>query len=213
MSCLDATFTLTPRSPVYSDVLGRSSAYLFCFGTDAGPPSPFDFSSLYASNRFCFEDGFEADPNLDYAQWANRKKTRFLDAFIDLLVGGNKSLALIFGFDVFYTTANPGGACARLLRRRPDQRPGACLWRQSVSPRNRVLGYTDCALLHPRGWVLVFQGNQRLRGLTPAKVSSRLRCMGNSRCGRKRLSFRLILVVSHSRRRGGTGRRAGLKIQ
>src|SRR6059058_6520971 len=67
-------------------------------------------------------------------------------------------------------------ACACLLRCRPSPRPDARLWRQSVSPRNRVLGSTALSLLHPRGWLLVFQGNQRLRGLTPAKASARLRC-------------------------------------
>jgi hypothetical protein len=108
MSCLDATFTLTPRSPEYSSVSGY--ACLFCFGTDAGPPSPWDFSSLYASNRFAFEDNSVADPSLDYAQSANRNKTRFLAAWIDLgeYTAANKQLALIFGFDVFYTS-NPGG--------------------------------------------------------------------------------------------------------
>jgi len=108
MSCLDATFTLTPRSPVYVDLANNNEADLSCFGTDAGPPSPWDFSSLYASNRFAFEDGLEADPNLDYTQWANRKKTRFLATWFSL-TPSNKSLALIFGFDVFYTVANPGG--------------------------------------------------------------------------------------------------------
>ena len=108
MSCLDATFTLTPRSPEYSDVSGYAS--LSCFGTDAGPPSPWDFSSLYASNRFAFEDNSAADPSLDYAQFGNRNKTRFLAAWIDLgnYAAANKQLALIFGFDVFYTS-NPGG--------------------------------------------------------------------------------------------------------
>ena len=111
MSCLDATFTLTPRSPLYLDLGHNNAAYLFCFGTDFGPDSPFDLPSLYASNRFCFEDDFAGDPNLDYAQYANRKKTRFLASFIDLwgYTGANKSLALIFGFDVLGTTSNPGG--------------------------------------------------------------------------------------------------------
>ena len=110
MSCLDATFTLTPRSPVYVDLANNNEADLWCFGTDAGPPSPWDFTSLYTSNRFCFEDDFAADPNVDYSSYANRKKTRFLEAWMDLWgpVGSNKSLVLIFGFDVFYTT-NPGG--------------------------------------------------------------------------------------------------------
>jgi hypothetical protein len=56
------------------------------------------------------------------------------------------------------------------------QRPAARLRRQSVPPRNRVLGPTVLRLLHPRGWLLVFQGTQRLRRLTPAKEAARFGC-------------------------------------
>jgi len=69
MSCLDATFTLTPQSPLYSDSSLYNWAYLFCNGVDFSPFSPTDLSSLYASNRFFFEGGFAGDPNLDYAQF------------------------------------------------------------------------------------------------------------------------------------------------
>jgi hypothetical protein len=100
MSCLDATFTLTPRSPVYSDVSLRNYAFLFCLGADFWYTSPLDFSSLYQSNRFFFDEGFAADPNLDYAQWTNRNKTQFLLSVFELSNAGNKQLALIFGFDV-----------------------------------------------------------------------------------------------------------------
>jgi hypothetical protein len=57
-----------------------------------------------------FDDFFAADPNLDYVQFANRNKTRFLALWLDLwgYVAASKSLALIFGFDVMYTS-NPGG--------------------------------------------------------------------------------------------------------
>jgi hypothetical protein len=70
MSCLDATFTLTPRSPYYYNSL-HNYAWLFCFGADFDPWSPNDLSSLYASDRFFFNISTAADPNLDYAQWAN----------------------------------------------------------------------------------------------------------------------------------------------
>jgi hypothetical protein len=99
MSCLEATFTLTPQSPYHSDTLGR--AFLCCFGADFYAFSPHDFSSLYKSNCFYFSNDFAGDPNLNYAQNANRMKARFLEAYIDLTgYGAQKQLALIFGFDV-----------------------------------------------------------------------------------------------------------------
>jgi hypothetical protein len=101
MSCLDATFTLTPRSPYYYDTaFGR--ALLYCWGADFDVFSPMDLSSLYASNRFYFNEWFASDPNPDYTQWANIKKARFLASFFDFqayAAGHNKQLALIFGFD------------------------------------------------------------------------------------------------------------------
>jgi hypothetical protein len=109
MSCLDATFTLTPQSPnFYSDTLG--SAQLYCFGADFLSYSPLDLSSLYASNRFYFNSSFAGNPNLDYAQWANRKKAQFLACYIALqryAAGHNKQLALIFGFDVLSVSGLP----------------------------------------------------------------------------------------------------------
>src|SRR5262249_17259357 len=58
-----------------------------------------------ASNRFYFNGSFGCDPNLDYAQWANLKKARYLVSYISLLgyAAANKQLALIFGFDVLYS--------------------------------------------------------------------------------------------------------------
>jgi hypothetical protein len=103
MSCLDATFTLTPQSPIYSDVSLNNYAYLYCYGADFWAFSPSDLSSLYASDRFFFDPNFAADPNLDYAQWANLKKVRYLNSYISLqsYAAAHKQLALIFGFDVF----------------------------------------------------------------------------------------------------------------
>jgi hypothetical protein len=102
MSCLDATFTLTPRSPLYNKSL-HDWAALSCYGADFAPWGPIDLPSLYASNRFFFQAAFASDPNLDYTQWANRAKARFLNLYIDLLDYGatHKQLALIFGFDVY----------------------------------------------------------------------------------------------------------------
>ena len=82
MSCLEATFTLTPQSPLYS--ASPDSASLWCWGTDCEAFSPTDLSSLYASNRFYFNPYFACDPDLDYTQWANRKKARYIDAGISL---------------------------------------------------------------------------------------------------------------------------------
>jgi hypothetical protein len=106
MSCLDATFTLTPLSPFYY-YTPHYQALLVCYGADFEIYNPTNLSSLYASNRFFFSGAFAADPNLDYTQWVNRKKARFLEAYIDLGdYGANKQLALIFGFDVWFSGAD-----------------------------------------------------------------------------------------------------------
>jgi hypothetical protein len=133
MSCLDATFTLTPQSPVYSDSSLNNYAYLYCFGADFLIYSPLNLSSLYASNRFFFHRGFAADPNLDYAQWPNRQRAQWLQCYISLAsyAAANKQLALIFGFDV-QISAWPG----------------------------RVLVYTDAGLLQDQQ--LVYGDNQFL---------------------------------------------------
>jgi hypothetical protein len=104
MSCLNATFTLTPRSPLYSTL--TDYAALYCFGADFWVGSPADFSSLYASDRFFFDGSFGGDPNLNYTQWANRSKARYLHVYINLqsYSAANKQLALIFGFDVLYSS-------------------------------------------------------------------------------------------------------------
>jgi hypothetical protein len=109
MSCLEATFTLTPQSPSYVDSSLNNYAYLYCYGADFWPWSPWDLSSLYASNRFFFDANYAAaDPNLNYAQWANLKKVRYLNSYISLqsYAAAHKQLALIFGFDVLSSTLN-----------------------------------------------------------------------------------------------------------
>jgi len=108
MSCLEATFTLTPQSPTYSDAL-NNYAFLYTFGVDFFPFSPEDFSSLYASNRFFFDANFASDPTLDYTQWANLTKARYLQFYYDLVgyAGAQTQLALIFGFDVL-SSSTPG---------------------------------------------------------------------------------------------------------
>jgi hypothetical protein len=109
MSCLEATFTLTPLSPLYLDPLNNNNyADLCCYGADFLNSSPLDLSSLYASNRFYFHTSFGCNPNLDYTQWDNLKKTQFLFSGINLqsYATTNKQLALIFGFDVMYSGLN-----------------------------------------------------------------------------------------------------------
>src|SRR5205814_10731223 len=48
------------------------------------------------------DPNFACDPTLNYATWANLKKTRFLQFYVNLpsYAAANKQLALIFGFDV-----------------------------------------------------------------------------------------------------------------
>lgn len=97
MSCLEATFTLTPLAPAFSN-----SAYLFCYGADFFCYGQYSLSSLYKTNRFFFHRDSASDPNLNYALFSNRKKARFLMSDIELsgYEAENKQLALIFGFDV-----------------------------------------------------------------------------------------------------------------
>jgi len=116
MSCLDATFTLTPQTPTYYKSL-REQAYLLCHGADFWAADPENLSSLSISNRFFFDWSYASDPALDYTQWNNRRRARFLEAYIDLRDEGvaNKQLALIFGFDVLYATIFGGTINGRLL--------------------------------------------------------------------------------------------------
>lgn len=139
MSCLDATFTLTPQSPVYNKLVG-DQAQLYCYGADFTDAAPTDFSSLYASNRFYFDWSYHSDPMLDYTQWSNRKHARLLELDLDLRnhSGANKQLALIFGFDVPYTPSGFGGG----------------------SINGRVQVYSDAGLLYDQQ--LIYGDNQFL---------------------------------------------------
>lgn len=130
MSCLESTFTLTPLSPMHWVSAGEQ-AYLFCYGADFSYASPTDLASLHGSNRFYFDAAFGADPTLDYAQWDNRRRARFLRTYLDLrdYASANKQLALLFGFDVLYGNVN-----------------------------GRVLVATDAGLLHSQ--TLVYGDNQ-----------------------------------------------------
>jgi len=102
MSCLDATFTLTPRSPFYAGV--NQWSLLWCFGADFYASYPTDFSSLYSADRLYFDTYTAGDPNIDYAQWINRRRVPFLGFNADLsALGTEKQLALIFGFEVAYS--------------------------------------------------------------------------------------------------------------
>src|SRR5215467_16331465 len=100
MSCLDATFTLTPRSPWYYAAPYQWSEFL-CFGADFLLNSPEDYSSLYSTDRFLFKAYTAPDPNIDYTQWVNRMRVPHLEFGANLTgYGTAKQLALIFGFDV-----------------------------------------------------------------------------------------------------------------
>jgi hypothetical protein len=100
MSCLDATFTLTPQSPIYWASY-NNYAFFWCIGADFSAWSPFDYSSLYAKNQFAFDASYAADPSLPYTNWANLKRSQFLVSYISLLdyANAHKQLVLIFGFE------------------------------------------------------------------------------------------------------------------
>jgi hypothetical protein len=132
MSCLEATFTLTPRSPYYYSS-PHDYAAIYGYGVDVEAAAPADCSSLYVQNNFYF-GSFPSDPNLDYTQWANRKIARAIWFYTDLTdyAGAKKQLALIFGFDVRYPPP----------------------------PDGRVLVYSDSGLLSDQ--TIVFGDNQFL---------------------------------------------------
>src|SRR5215469_1885702 len=98
MSCLDATFTLTPRSPSYYAARGQSGE-LYCLGADFLPYGSFDFSSLYSADSFYFNGSTAGDPAIDYSKFHNRMRVPFLEFAADMTgYGTAKQLALIFGF-------------------------------------------------------------------------------------------------------------------
>lgn len=99
MSCLNATFTLTPRNPWWAPWFWNVSSDLYCYGADFLPTSPCDFSSLYSADSLYFDSSTAADPAADYTQWANRRRAPFLELYANLAAYGTaKQLALIFGF-------------------------------------------------------------------------------------------------------------------
>jgi hypothetical protein len=104
VSCLDATFTLRPKAPFHW-ISAQNHAVLFCYGADFAYISPYDLPSLHATDRFFFDGAFASDPNLDYSQWANRRKSRFIYCVLDLraFAASQKELALVVGFDVVYS--------------------------------------------------------------------------------------------------------------
>jgi hypothetical protein len=101
MSCLDATFTLTPRSPSHYKE-AHDQAMLHCFGADFLSFGDFTLSSLYETDRFYFNKSCAADPTLDYSQWPIRMRSSHLMLSMDLQKYGiaHKEVALIFGFDL-----------------------------------------------------------------------------------------------------------------
>jgi hypothetical protein len=101
VSCLDATFTLTPKHPVAPVGSGYGWAYLQCIGADFWSDAPLDFGSLYSTDRFRFDEPFASDPALDYTQFSTRRSAHFLGLGLGIAQGAftGKQLILIFGFD------------------------------------------------------------------------------------------------------------------
>jgi hypothetical protein len=129
MTCLDATFTLTPRSPLYL-VSSQQYASLNCYGVDFLPFGSRDFSSLYSLDQVYFGWPRNADPAINYSLWANRRNAPHLEVYIDLTgLGTSKSLALVFGFE-------PGWFAGRVI-----------VWNDAVPIADRVLAPGDNQLL------------------------------------------------------------------
>jgi len=102
MSCLNATFTLTPTSPYASwSFLSHWYAALDCYGADfLATPGTTNFPTLYNTNCFYFDTSTAADPTTpNYMNWAYRKGVPFLQLSFDLTTfGAARQLALIFQF-------------------------------------------------------------------------------------------------------------------
>jgi hypothetical protein len=102
--CLPATFTLTPRSPLYQAPTPQNypdtqESYIACYGTDVMVLPPYDFSSLYGADSLYFNSYTHADPTGDYKDWTNVMRVPHIAFYVDLRSFGTaKSLMLVFGF-------------------------------------------------------------------------------------------------------------------
>src|SRR5262249_9571864 len=87
MSCLDATFTLTPLSPtsfsdgssgMAEDTSGPAySVALDCYGADfPGWKSNLEWADT--NNRFYFDAFVASDPTIDYSHWEKRGRARYV---------------------------------------------------------------------------------------------------------------------------------------
>jgi len=99
MSCLDATFTLTPKNPFYN-AGPDNQGWLSCYGAEFLAFTPYDYSSLYAADSLFFGYYSAASPTVNYSLWINRIKVPRVELVADLTqYGTGKSLALVFGFE------------------------------------------------------------------------------------------------------------------
>lgn len=116
MSCLDATFTLTPKHPLYNAGPDNQS-WLSCYGAEFLAFSPYDYSSLYAADSLFFGYFAAADPAANYSVWLNRTKVPRVElgAFLTQY-GTGKSLALVFGFEALSTGRVLVGSDAGLIK-------------------------------------------------------------------------------------------------
>ena len=101
---LQATFSLTPQAPYYY-VSNEQKAYLYVWGADFFNLGTRTFENQYAENKLFLNNDFAADPTLDYSDFHNRRRTRHIKLHYDLrALGTSKELALIFGFEVTYSS-------------------------------------------------------------------------------------------------------------
>jgi hypothetical protein len=98
MSCLDATFTLTPISPLYNNA-PDNQGWIDCYGAAFRGYPPYDFSTNYSADSLFFDFYSAGSPGIDYSIAANRMKVPRVELVADLQqYGTGKSLALVFGF-------------------------------------------------------------------------------------------------------------------
>ena len=90
-------FALTPRLP--QNVLSpEGTAILNVYGADFTHGGQTCFEEQCNNDSLYFSGIHAADPNIDYSQFSNRRKARYIKLYYDYsYLGANRDMALFFG--------------------------------------------------------------------------------------------------------------------